>query len=78
MTDLRHHPFLPKLISPEDEIRYLRKLARYAKKSDNLKQPITIPMGFLVYFDEAADALEEQLPKEDKPGQEPDRPGMYL
>lgn len=78
MSELRHHPFLSKLISAEDEIRYLRRYAKHAEKSDNLAKTISVPVGLLVYLGKAADALEEQLPREEKPGQEPDRPGMYL
>ena len=78
MAGARHHPYLPKLITPEDEIRHLRKLARYAKKSDSLSNLITIPIGWLVYLDEAADMLEEQLPEQPTSDQDLPRYGMYL
>ena len=78
MSELRHHPYLPKMITLEDEIRRLRKYARYAKKSENLGAPITVPVGLLMYFDEAADMLEEQLPEEPTREQDLPRYGMYL
>ena len=78
VSELRHHPFLPKLATLADEIRALRKYARYAKKSDNLTSLITVPVGLLMYLDEAADVLEEQLPKESAADQDLPRYGLYL
>lgn len=78
MAELRHHPYRPRLITLEDEIRRVRRYAEVAEQADNLSRSVTVPLGMLKYFRLAVDVLEEELPEESKPDQGLPRYGMYL
>ena len=78
MARLKNHPYRPKLISSEEQIRLLRRYADLPKKSDDLSKPITVPIGILLSLDDAADALVEQLSEETTFDQDAPRYGMYL
>lgn len=78
MSELRRHPYRPKLISLKDEIRLLRRMSEAAKQAIHAGKPTTIPADFLLSFDQLADYLAEESPEESAADQDLPRYGMYL
>ena len=62
-SNLKQVPFRSKLVTPEEEIDGLRRLARLAQNAGDLRKSIDIQVGILAYLDQVADALEEELPQ---------------
>ena len=78
MAELRYHPYRPRLITLEDEIRRLRRYVQAVENAEDLSKPISVPLGMLRYLGMAVDALEDQLPEQPTSDQNLPRYGMYL